>query len=498
MIFKRSRTDVSDNLAKRYLDEGKVEQALKVLDNDSAKLAQVIENYLGVVHQEGQQVLRLPYYRPLTILNPEKPIRRSELHIIRQIFSGLTRMDENEVLQADLAHSWEMLTPKHWRFYLRPGVRFHNGIILTSDMVIDSLNRLKQKNLFSHVIDIKSPNPSVVDICLSSPDYRLPILLAESCARVTLPKSERTEQYDKFPVGTGPYKVIKNDDQRLTLQAYDGYFGYRPLIDLVEVWVVDEAHSSFVFPSLNNPIKPESSAHADEVDLDPGCTLLLLNRKQGLAADERWAEYFSNRLNSSSLYRLIPPEKVADLGVFPAYGLKPGWYHQPVHAQQVKPPQDKTVKIAYHGQHPMFPTQVSAIKALFAEDGISVELVGYDYSLDKPEEIDIWLKAMGITSNREDALAGWLLDYGDVQAMSREEDFIDWKRTITGWLADETAPFPAKELGKSLVEKRQIIPMLHCWLGVSKDQCGALQNAKCNALGWFDFGQVWVKPDSMD
>ena len=97
--FKRSRTDVSENLARRYLEEGKIGQALKVLDQDSAKLAQVVESYLGVQQLEGQQVLRLPYYRPLSMLNPEKPVRRSEQHIARQIFSGLTRLDDGTVDQ---------------------------------------------------------------------------------------------------------------------------------------------------------------------------------------------------------------------------------------------------------------------------------------------------------------------------------------------------------------------------------------------------------------
>jgi SgrR family transcriptional regulator len=31
-------------------------------------------------------------------------------------------------------------------------------------------------------------------------------------------------------------------------------------------------------------------------------------------------------------------------------------------------------------------------------------------------------------------------------------------------------------------------------LGVDKDQSGALQNVKCNALGWFDFSAAWIKP----
>ncbi|MFA0724577.1 SgrR family transcriptional regulator, partial [Vibrio sp. 10N.222.49.E5] len=54
----------------RYLQEGKIGQALSVLDHNAAKLTQVIQNYLGVQYQEGEQVIRLPYYRPLSMLNP--------------------------------------------------------------------------------------------------------------------------------------------------------------------------------------------------------------------------------------------------------------------------------------------------------------------------------------------------------------------------------------------------------------------------------------------
>lgn len=111
---------MSENLAKRYLEEGKIGQALNVLERDATRLTQVIQDYLGLQHQEGQQVVRLPYYRALKMLNPHKPTRRSEQHIIRQVFSGLTKLDENEQVQGDLAHDWEMITAKHWRFYIRP------------------------------------------------------------------------------------------------------------------------------------------------------------------------------------------------------------------------------------------------------------------------------------------------------------------------------------------------------------------------------------------
>lgn len=495
LIFKRSRADVSENLARRYLNEGKIGQAFAVLDQDAAKLTQVIESYLGVQHQEGLQVVRLPYYRQLSMLNPQKPMRRSEQHIARQVFSGLTRLDEEEQLQPDLAHAWQALSDTHWRFYLRPGVRFHNGNLLTTELIVQNLWQLRLLNLFAHIDRVDSPYPWAVDVHLQKPDTRLPLLLAEACAKILPAESDRNPDFDLMPVGTGPYKVVVNDEKRLVLQAFDGYFGFRPLLDRVEVWVNDEVHSSMVFPSLSNPMKTARGSSTEEVELDPGCTYLLLNRRNGVAKDEHWARYLTDKLNALNLFRLLPEEKIIELGVLPAYGLKPGWYHHSAAAQRTLPPESKELTIAYHAQHPMFPTVANAIKQLLSQDGITVNVIKYEHTVVETENVDIWIKPMGIANHRDDALAGWLLNYSDIEFLSKGEDFNQWVNLIDAWRADSSALFPAKELGKSLVEKHQLIPMFHCWLGISKDQCGALQNAKCNALGWFDFSQVWVKPD---
>ncbi|EHY8704645.1 SgrR family transcriptional regulator [Vibrio cholerae] len=495
LIFKRSRADVSEHLARRYLNEGKIGQAFAVLDQDAAKLTQVIESYLGVQHQEGLQVVRLPYYRQLSMLNPQKPMRRSEQHIARQVFSGLTRLDEEEQLQPDLAHAWQALSDTHWRFYLRPGVRFHNGNLLTTELIVQNLWQLRLLNLFAHIDRVDSPYPWAVDVHLQKPDTRLPLLLAEACAKILPAESDRNPDFDLMPVGTGPYKVVLNDEKRLVLQAFDGYFGFRPLLDRVEVWVIDEVHSSMVFPSLSNPMKTARGSSTEEVELDPGCTYLLLNRRNGVAKDEHWARYLTDKLNALNLFRLLPEEKIIELGVLPAYGLKPGWYHHSAAAQRTLPPESKELTIAYNAQHPMFPTVANAIKQLLSQDGITVNVIKYEHTVVETENVDIWIKPMGIANHRDDALAGWLLNYSDIEFLSKGEDFNQWVSLIDAWRADSSALFPAKELGKSLVEKHQLIPMFHCWLGISKDQCGALQNAKCNALGWFDFSQVWVKPD---
>ncbi|WED24420.1 SgrR family transcriptional regulator [Vibrio sp. JC009] len=494
LIFKRNRRDVSENLAKRYLEEGKIGQALTVLDRDAGKLTQVIQDYLGVQHLEGEQVIRLPYYRPLSMLNPTKPHRRSEQHIISQIFSGLTKLDENDQIQPDLAHTWEAIAGNKWRFYLRRGVRFHNGNILQTEHVIESLCSLKEHKLFSHIESVVSPMPWVIDINLVSDDWHLPLILSEVSAKIIPPKTWQLDNFDLMPIGTGPYKVEVNNDKRLILEAYDGYFGYRPLIDNVEVWVIDEAYSTLVFPSLSNPIKPQNTVNQD-VELDPGCTYLLMNRRNGVLQDPQWARYISNTLNSFNLFRALPEQTIVDMGLLPAHGLKPGWHHSLSGYKKLSPPGKEKLTIAYHGQHPIFPALAKSIEKVLSADGISVEFVKYSYKVDKTDNIDLWMKPMGLGTNRDDALAGWLLGHSDIERMSDKQSFSQWHELIEAWRREKDTAFPAKELGRLLVESNQIVPMFHCWLGVSKDHCGTLQNAKCNALGWFDFSEVWVKPE---
>jgi SgrR family transcriptional regulator len=303
------------------------------------------------------------------------------------------------------------------------------------------------------------------------------------------------ENFDVHPIGSGPYRVISNDDKRLVLEAFDHYFGYRPLVDKVEVWVIDETYSAMVYPSLSNPIS-EAKTDSAEVKLDPGCTFLLLNRRDGLAKHDAWAHYFCHTLSAFNLFRLLSQNTIVDLGLLPAYGLKPGWQHSAISTNKLDPPASQTVTIAYHAQHPVFPQLAKTMARLLSEDGLSVNFIQYQHAIDNLSEVDIWLKPMGIGTDRDDALAGWLMDYGNISDMSSEENFKQWRGVVDNWRKEPSALFPARKLGKSIVEAGQIIPLFHCWLGVNKDHCGSLQNAKCNALGWFDFSEVWVKPDS--
>ncbi len=46
--------------------------------------------------------------------------------------------------------------------------------------------------------------------------------------------------FSSQPIGTGPYSVTRNNSNQLKIRAFDDYFGYRALIDEVNVWVLPD------------------------------------------------------------------------------------------------------------------------------------------------------------------------------------------------------------------------------------------------------------------
>ena len=226
--------------AEDLLEQDRIDQLVQLV-GDKATVRQMLVSHLGRSFRQGRHILRVLYYRPLRNLLPGSALRRSETHIARQIFSSLTRInEENGELEADIAHHWQQISPLHWRFFLRPGVHFHHGRELEMDDVIASLKRINTLPLYSHIADIVSPTPWTLDIHLTQPDRWLPLLLGQVPAMILPREWETLSNFASHPIGTGPYAVIRNSTNQLKIQAFDDFFGYRALIDEVNVWVLPE------------------------------------------------------------------------------------------------------------------------------------------------------------------------------------------------------------------------------------------------------------------
>lgn len=224
--------------AEQLLESGHIDQAIQLLGKNKHQVAQLLRSKLGYSVRADYQRLCIPYYRTMPSLCPGIPLRRSEQHLVRQIFSGLTRINEEKgEVEADLAHHWRQIDPLRWRFYLRPAVLWHDGQELTIDAVIASLTRSAKLPLFSHLQTIQATGPLSLEITLAHPDNRLPLLLSHIDAMILPPDHTQRADFPAHPVGTGPYEVVENNGFHLQMKAFDHYFGLRGLLDEVEVFI---------------------------------------------------------------------------------------------------------------------------------------------------------------------------------------------------------------------------------------------------------------------
>ncbi|MGF1703832.1 HTH-type transcriptional regulator SgrR [Photobacterium makurazakiensis] len=497
LTFHSTESELQMIHARKLVAEGKLEPALEALSNNADMLAQIIQEQLGHTTAHGKQIVRLPYYRAFSNLNPLQPLRRSEQHLVKQIFNGLTRInEEKEEVEGDLAHHWEAISPRHWRFFLRPSVRFHDGRLLNSQDIITTFDTVKTHRLFSHIDRVDVPHSNTVDFFLSANDHHFPDLLTNLVAMIQPAEADHNKQNELFPVGTGPYKVVKNDNKRFKLEAFDQYFGFRALIDTVDIWMLSEVASCYLQPETDETQLGNVSV-SSRLKLDEGCNFLLFNRRKGLPTDQKWLDYFHGRLNSLNILQRLDKDKIGDFRLTNAYGILPGWAHVPLQTRPTLAPSTRTVTIAFSCQHPVYPHIAQAIRDLLQEDGVKLKILELsltEITLGKyADKIDIWLGGMSLMNYRDDALLSWFFNFDHISRAMPTEEFDALEYEVERWRSQPGQKSPCQQIGAKLVEFGQVLPLFHNWLGV--DDTGVVQGMQSNSMGWFDFKSVWMKPD---
>ncbi len=146
-----------------------------------------------------------------------------------------------------LATKWEQRGPTIWRFYLRKGVKFHNGADFTSRDVVEFAKwniELKYGSLIYQRIPLKEAvavDDYTVDFIFEKPQ---PLHLI-SAPRFLIPPvaitRDNREMYKTNPIGTGPYKFVEwNRGMNIKMAKFEGYWGPKPQIDNVEITFRDE------------------------------------------------------------------------------------------------------------------------------------------------------------------------------------------------------------------------------------------------------------------
>jgi SgrR family transcriptional regulator len=486
LTFQSTGLQVQQIRAEELLDQDHIEQLVQLV-GDRSSVRQMLLSQLGRSFRQGKHILRILYYRPLFNLLPGTPMRRSETHLARQIFSGLTQLnEENGELEPDLAHHWQALTPLHWRFYLRPAIRFHNGRELEMADVIHSLERLREQPLFSHLKIITSPNPYVIDIQISTPDEWLPWLLGSVNAMILPREWKSLPNFTRSPIGTGPYQVVRNTQTQLKIRAYDDYFGFRALIDEVNIWVLPEISEELVHAGVQLQ-SDETGKDELESRLEEGCYFMLFDQRSAITSDPAVREWLCQVINPIAL--LNKASKIHQRYWSPAYGILPRWHHNLLISDNEKPAHLTHLTLTVYTKHSEFHAIFLALKPLLADYGVELTMQEISYSrwYEGDAKSDLWLGSANFYMPLEFSIFSMMYELPLLQhclSGDLQQDASRWRNNA----------LPMAEWSQRLVQEHQLHPLFHHWLKLHGQH--SMRGVRMNTLGWFDFKSAWFAPPS--
>ncbi|NDI35724.1 ABC transporter substrate-binding protein [Chengkuizengella sediminis] len=205
-----------------------------------------------------KHILRIPIHRDLISLDPAKISTAYEYHFVGHIFDTLLRMDSNKKqIHPHLVLDWDSLDDKSWIFYLRKGVLFHNGRLLTAEDVIYTFQRLfhSTESVFfwlSHYLSkIESSGNHTVIFHFSRPLPFFPNILCSNKASIVPYDVDMKQQI----IGTGPYSVQSFSKEKLIMEAFDHYFNKRAWLDRVEIFrFPEELKSRFLYEMMTENV----------------------------------------------------------------------------------------------------------------------------------------------------------------------------------------------------------------------------------------------------
>ncbi len=193
-------------------------------------------------------------------LDPADVTDGESITVMNNIFEGLIRYKPGTTeLEPWLAEKWDVSPDgKVFTFYLRKGVKFHDGTDFNADAVVFSFERQRDPNhpfhkygeweywswCFNEIEKVEKVDDYTVKITLS--EEFAPFLTTMAMFTVYIVSPANHEKWgaeaSSHPVGTGPFKFVEwVKDDHITLEKFENYWGPKPKIDKLIFKVIPDA-----------------------------------------------------------------------------------------------------------------------------------------------------------------------------------------------------------------------------------------------------------------
>jgi peptide/nickel transport system substrate-binding protein len=183
--------------------------------------------------------------------------------VTAQIYETLVNYQSGGTLPVPgLARSWTVSTDGlTWTFHLQTGVTFQDGTAMDANAVVCNLNRWWDPAHPQHsagfmfpymfggfkgepgcwIAAVSASAADEVQIVLTRPDSRLPILLATPWFAIASPTAIQAGTLVTAPVGSGPFRFVERSGDTIRLTANPSYWGDGPRLAKLVFAVIGDA-----------------------------------------------------------------------------------------------------------------------------------------------------------------------------------------------------------------------------------------------------------------
>jgi peptide/nickel transport system substrate-binding protein/glutathione transport system substrate-binding protein len=195
-------------------------------------------------------ILKIALNQEANTVDPHKSRDIAGTHIKGMVYSQLMKYGRDLQIVPDLAERYDNPEPTTYVFYLRKGVKFHDGADLTAEDVVASYERILEPSTGSPVYvflkgisSVTARDPSTVEFKLSGPQATfLPAIALCGQYIAQKQKIQANVDFETDLVGTGPFKftsrtpgvetkVERNPNYYVQGQPYLDGISYRPIFD---------------------------------------------------------------------------------------------------------------------------------------------------------------------------------------------------------------------------------------------------------------------------
>ncbi len=181
-----------------------------------------------------------------TLINPLFTTHSVSMALLELLFNGLVRIDARGEIEPDLAERWDISdSGRIYTFYLRKGVRFHDGIECTAedvkytyDLLCDETVASPFKPVLELIENTRAKERYVFEVALkeASPDF-ISRFTKEILPRHILENTDiRSSSFNFHPVGTGPFCFVNwNSRDEIELRYNPDYHEGRPYLDTIMI-----------------------------------------------------------------------------------------------------------------------------------------------------------------------------------------------------------------------------------------------------------------------